>query len=82
MIEDPEAALRPLAAFLGLDWDPRLLDHIGSAKARSHIGTPSYAQVAEPLYTRARGRWENYRDEMVPVLPILAPWAKRMGYEF
>jgi tetratricopeptide (TPR) repeat protein len=81
MIEDPEAELRPLAAFLGLDWDPRLLDHIGSAKARRHIGTPSYAQVAEPLYTRARGRWEYYRDEMAPVLPTLAPWAKRMGYQ-
>jgi tetratricopeptide (TPR) repeat protein len=80
MIEDPEAALRPLAAFLGLDWHPHMLDHIGSAKARSHIGTPSYAQVAEPLYTRARGRWEHYRDEMAPVLPILAPWAERMGY--
>jgi tetratricopeptide (TPR) repeat protein len=81
MIEDPEAELRPLAAFLGLDWDERLLDHIGSAKARRHIGTPSYAQVAEPLYTRARGRWEYYRDEMAPVLPTLAPWAKRMGYQ-
>ena len=81
MIEDPEAELRPLAAFLGLDWDARLLDHCRSARARSHIGTPSYAQVAEPLYARARGRWEHYRDEMAPVLPILAPWAEHMGYE-
>ena len=80
MIEDPEGTLRPLAAFLGLDWDERLLDHRQSARERSFIGTPSYAQVAEPLYTRARGRWENYREEMAPVLPILAPWAERMGY--
>jgi len=81
VIDDPEAELRPLAAFLGLDWDARLLDHIGSAKARRHIGTPSYAQVAEPLYTSARGRWLRYRDEMAPVLPVLAPWAELMGYE-
>jgi len=81
MIEDPEGALRPLAAFLGLDWDARLLDHCRSARARSHIGTPSYAQVAEPLYARACGRWEHYREQMAPVLPVLAPWAEHMGYE-
>jgi tetratricopeptide (TPR) repeat protein len=80
VIEDAEAELRSLAAFLGLDWDRRLLDHIASAKARRHIGTPSYAQVAEPLYTSARGRWTRYRDALAPVLPVLAPWAERMGY--
>jgi len=81
MIEDSEGELRPLADFLGLAWDPRLLDNCRNARERNHIATPSYAQVAEPLYTRARGRWENYREEMAPVLPLLAPWAKRMGYE-
>jgi hypothetical protein len=81
VIEDAEKELRPLAAFLGLDWDERLLDHRRSASERRHIATPSYAQVAEPLYTRARGRWHHYREEMEPVLPILAPWAKLMGYE-
>jgi tetratricopeptide (TPR) repeat protein len=81
MIGDTEGELRPLAAFLGLEWDPRLLDHVRSARQRSHIGTPSYAQVAEPLYTSARGRWEHYRQEMAPVLPILAPWAESMGYD-
>jgi hypothetical protein len=80
VIENAEAELRPLAAFLGLDWDGRLLDHCRSARERRHIATPSYAQVAEPLYTRARGRWEHYRDEMAPVLPLLAPWVERMGY--
>ena len=81
MIEDPEAELRPLAAFLGLGWDARLLDHCASARERSHIGTPSYAQVAEPLYARARGRWQKYREEMAPVLPVLASWAARMDYD-
>ena len=80
MIEDAEGELRPLADFLGLEWDARLLDHVGTARARSYIATPSYAQVAEPLHTRARGRWERYRAHMEPVLPILAPLAERMGY--
>jgi hypothetical protein len=80
LIGDPAAELRPLADFLGLAWDPRLLDHRASAKARAYIGTPSYAQVAEPLYTDARGRWERYRAQLAPVLPVLAPWCEAMGY--
>jgi tetratricopeptide (TPR) repeat protein len=80
MVEDPEGELRPLAAFLGLDWDPRLLDNCRNAEQRRHIATPSYAQVAEPVYTRACGRWEHYREEMAPVLPILAPWVELMDY--
>jgi Flp pilus assembly protein TadD len=81
LVEDPESELRPAAEFLGLGWDPVVLDHRGSARARRHIATPSYAQVAEPLYTRARGRWHRYREALEPVLPILRPWAERMGYD-
>ena len=80
MIEDAEAGLRPLAAFLDLDWHPRLIGHSDTARERAFIATPSYAQVTEPLYTRARGRWERYRAQIAPVLPILRPWADRMGY--
>ncbi|MEA3045086.1 MAG: hypothetical protein QOH47_2924 [Sphingomonadales bacterium] len=80
VIEDPEGAMKPLADFLGLAWDPRLLDHRSSARARAYIGTPSYAQVAEPLYTSARRRWRNYRAQLAPVLPVLAPWCEKMGY--
>ena len=48
--------------------------------ARGHVRTASYSQVGEPIYTRAAGRWERYREQLAPVLPILAPWAERMGY--
>jgi hypothetical protein len=81
LIADPEPALRALAGFAGLDWDPQLLANESTASARSYIGSPSYAQVAEPLYTRARGRWLRYRRHMNPVLPILKPWIERLGYD-
>jgi len=80
LIADPEGELRPLAEFLGMEWSDRLLDHRASAKARAFIGTPSYAQVGEPIYARASGRWTRYRRFLEPVLPTLAPWADRMGY--
>jgi tetratricopeptide (TPR) repeat protein len=80
LVQDPEAVLRPLLAFLGLDWDDRLLDHRRTAKARGTIETPTYDQVTEPITTKASGRWKRYRKQLGPALPVLLPWAKRLGY--
>jgi Flp pilus assembly protein TadD len=81
LVADKEAEMRALAAFLGLPWDANMLDHQRTAVARGPIVTPSYAQVAQPIYRRSAGRWRRYRDQLAPVLPILAPWAEAMGYE-
>jgi len=81
LVEDAEAEMRALAAFLGLTWTDSILDNRATAKDRGFINTPSYAQVAEPLYDRSIGRWERYREQMAPALPYLTPWARRMGYE-
>lgn len=80
MIGDLEGEMRRLLGFLGIDWDDRVLDNRGSAARRELIRTASYAQVTEPIYNRAIGRWERYRPQMEPILPILAPWAEKMGY--
>ncbi|HEU5481797.1 MAG TPA: sulfotransferase, partial [Sphingomicrobium sp.] len=80
LVRDPEAVLRPLLDFLGLEWDERVLDHRRSAKERGTIVTPTYDQVTEPLSTRPSGRWTRYRKQLEPVLPTLLPWAERLGY--
>ncbi len=80
MVEDLEGEMRPLLDFLGLPWDPNVLDNRASAARREHIRTASYSQVTEPIYRRAAGRWQRYRAQLEPVLPILAPWVERMGY--
>jgi tetratricopeptide (TPR) repeat protein len=81
IVEDQSAELRPLFAFLGLDWHDDVLDHQATARRRSHIKTASYAQVVEPIYKRSAGRWRNYREHLEPVLPVLSPWAEKFGYE-
>lgn len=81
LVEDAEPEMRALTAFLGLPWTDAILDNRSIAKDRGFINTPSYAQVTEPLYDRSIGRWERYREQMKPVLPILAPWVQRFGYE-
>ncbi|WP_185829165.1 tetratricopeptide repeat-containing sulfotransferase family protein [Sphingomonas ginkgonis] len=80
LVEDVEAELRPLASFLNLPWSDRMLDHRRTAQDRGHVATPSYAQITEQINDRSVGRWERYRDRMEGVLPILKPWAERMGY--
>ena len=50
LLAEPETELRGLADFLGLAWNPQLLDHQATARRRGHIATPSYAQVTEPLH--------------------------------
>ena len=81
LVDDAETEMRALIAFLGLEWTDNVLDNRTLAKGRGFINTPSYSQVVEPLYDRSIGRWERYREQMKPVLPMLEPWAKRMGYE-
>jgi len=80
LVADPEAELRPLIEFLGLQWRPELLDHRATAKARGAIITPSYDQVVEPLNKAPSGRWRRYEAQLAPVLPTLLPWAESLGY--
>lgn len=81
MVEDLEGSVRPLLGFLGLPWEEGLPDHRPAAAARGYIASASYAQVTEPIYGRARGRWTRYRAPMNRVLPLLDRWAKHFGYD-
>lgn len=80
MVTDTEAELRRATDFLGLEWRPEFTDNQRAAAQREHIRTASYSQVTEKIYTRALQRWERYRSHLEPVIPILMPWAERMGY--
>lgn len=50
------------------------------ARDKRFISTPSYAQVTEGVHRKAVGRWQNYREQFEPVLPVLRPWIDRLGY--
>lgn len=79
LVEDFEATARAACDFLGLEWDPALLDFAAKARGRG-ISTPSAAQVARGLNREGQGVWRRYRDQMAPVLPLLDPWVERFGY--
>jgi hypothetical protein len=80
LVDDPESTCRTMLEFLGVDWDPAVL-RWHEAQGGRQIETPSYRQVARPMYRSSIGRWRRYRAELEPVLERLAPMARRLGYD-
>ena len=80
IVDDLEETVSEVLGFLGLDWEETMADYKATAVERKRIGTPSYHQVVQPIYSRATGRWRRYRAHMVTVLPTLLKWAEIHGY--
>ena len=79
LVDDFQAELGRIADFLELAPDAAMTDFAQAAGARA-IRTPSATQVRAGLNRRGLGRWQTYRRELAPVLPVLAPWVERFGY--
>jgi tetratricopeptide (TPR) repeat protein len=80
LVADQEGESRRLLKFLDVDWNDVVLDFYTHAKQRGKIDTPSYEQVSQPIYQRAKYRWRRYKEQLKPVLPQLEPFIKEFGY--
>lgn len=69
VVGDLEGEARRLLDFCGLDWDPGVL---AFHENKSAIATPSSAQVRQPLYRGAIGRWRAYGALLEPLRAALA----------
>lgn len=71
LVRAPEAVIRSVLDFLGLDWENQLLDF---HKTRAPVKTASVWQVRQPLHCRSSGRWRNYEKQMlhIPALNALS----------
>jgi hypothetical protein len=80
MIRAPETTLRPLFAFLGEAWDPRVLRY--HEQQRDLGGESSAHQVARPINAQALGRWQrDLREADKNVVKELAgPLLQELGY--
>ncbi len=65
----PEAVSRRLVAFCGLDWDERCLRFHETERP---VRTASTAQVRQPMYQSAVGRWRRYEKHLGPLMAALA----------
>jgi hypothetical protein len=78
-VADLEKEARRALEFLGLPWDPNVLNYRERLKAKA-VSSPTYEAVSKPLYTSAIGRWKNYQKYLEPCLPILQPFIEAFGY--
>ena len=79
LVDDFEGSLRGVLDFIGLAWHDDVARY-RELVVQQDFATPSYRQVTRDLYKGAIGRWRAYRQELAPVLPVLAPFVAEFGY--
>jgi tetratricopeptide (TPR) repeat protein len=80
MVNDLESVARRTLDFLGVPWDAHVLGFDKHAQQKL-MRCPTYADVTQPVYKRAQGRWHNYKKYLEPHLLKLEPFIKGFGYE-
>ena len=80
MVENLESVARKTLDFLDVPWDAKVLGFDEHARQKT-VRSPTYADVTQPVYQRAVGRWRNYQKHLEPHLEKLEPFIKAFGYE-
>jgi len=65
---------------LGVSWDPAVADFHKQA-AGKYIASPSFNQVAQPLYSSSVGRWRHYESEYAAISDWLQPSISAYDYD-
>jgi hypothetical protein len=80
MIADFDSETRRVCDFLRLEWRETMRNFAADSKSRD-VKTPSAQQVVRGLSQEGAGQWRRFAPQMAPVMPMLAPWVARYGYE-
>ena len=67
LVADQEAWSRRILEFIGLDWDPKVLEFDKTERA---VLTASNWQVRQKVYASSVGRWKNYQKFIGPLLKL------------
>jgi hypothetical protein len=79
-VADAEKQARRALDTLSLPWDNQVLAYRQRLLETKRVTSPTYAAVAEPIYTRAMGRWKNYERLLEPAMKTLEPFIREFGY--
>jgi hypothetical protein len=73
LVADPESKIRWLVTqACGLAWDDACLSF---HKTKRAVRTASVAQVRQPIFKSAIGRWRHYEKHLGPLFEALGPYA-------
>ncbi len=67
LVADPERWSRRIIEFIGLEWDPKVLEFEKTERA---VLTASNWQVRQKMYSSSVGRWKNYQKYIGPLLKL------------
>jgi len=79
IVSNLESEGRRVTEFLGLSWHPQQPNYHESAR-KKFVSAPTYSEVTQPVYNRARGRWKHYEEALAPIQERLAPYCRAFGY--
>ena len=67
LVADQEGWSRRIIEFIGLEWDPAVLEF---HKTKRAVMTASNWQVRQKIYSSSLGRWQHYRKFIGPLLKL------------
>ncbi|WP_419816670.1 sulfotransferase [Glacieibacterium sp.] len=70
LVAEPEAEIRRLLDYCGLEFEPGVLDFHRTERA---VRTASSEQVRQPLYASAVDHWQHYAEWLTPLVETLGP---------
>jgi hypothetical protein len=79
VIDNLEAASRHVLEFLNVPWSDNVLSFDQHARTK-HLRSRSYADVTQPVFRRAVGRWRHYEKYFGPSMRTLDPFINAYGY--
>ncbi|GIL00220.1 MAG: sulfotransferase [Alphaproteobacteria bacterium] len=68
VVANTELNARGLIAFIGLDWEDRVMERAGSQRS---VRTLSHWQVRQPVYQTSKGKWRGYERHLGPLIETL-----------
>lgn len=72
LVAHPKEEMQRLLDYCELPWDEACLQFYKTKRA---VGTASFLQVRQPLYTTSVGRWKHYAHHLEPLKKALGPLA-------
>ena len=65
LLDDPEAQTRRMLEYIGVEWEPQVLNFAGLERP---VKTASVWQVRQPIYKTSKARWKRYEPWLAPLL--------------
>lgn len=70
IVKDPDAIIRELIDYCGLDWDNACMDF---HKTKRAVATASHSQVRKKMYSSSVGKWRHYEQHLGKLFSALEP---------